>query len=92
MSSVVAYVGYVVLLFFFVFKDLCNSAVDYIDHDYGQPGSEKDCSTKGFLEKGVNSLKIPGHTVPCPSKSIDLRKNNIFPKDDIQFIHIFRTK
>ena len=78
--------------FLFVFKDLCNSAVDYIDHDYGQPGSEKDCSAKGFLEKGVNSLKIPGHTVPCPSKSIDLRKNNIFPKDDIQFIHIFRTK
>ena len=44
--------------FIFVFKHSCNSAAVYIDHDYGQPGSEKDSGAEGFLEKRLNSLKL----------------------------------
>ena len=57
MSRVIALFN-VVLLFIFVFKHSCNSAAVYINHDYGQPGSEKDSGAEGFLEKRLNSLKL----------------------------------
>ena len=78
---------YAVLLFIFAFKDSCNSAAVYIDHDYGQADSEKDCGAKGFLEKGLNSLKF--HVIQLPSKSNGVKKYNIFSNDDVQFVHVF---
>ena len=86
MSRVVALV-YVVLLLIFVFKDSCNSAAVYIDHEFGQPDSEKDCSAKEFLEKGLNSLRFP--VIQLPSKSNDAKKCNIVSNDDLKFVYIF---
>ena len=73
--------------FVFVFKDSCNSAAVCIDHDYGQPDSEKDCDAKGLLEKGLNSLNFP--VIQLPSKSNDVKKYNIVSNDDVQFVHVF---
>ena len=67
--------------------DSCNRVAVYIDHDYGQPDSEKDCDTKGFLEKGLNSLKFP--VIQLPSKSNGVKKYNIVSNDDVQFVHVF---
>ena len=78
---------YAVLLFIFAFKDSCNSAAIYIDHDYGQPDSEQDCGAKGFLEKGLNSLKFP--VIQLPSKSNDVKKYKIVSNDDVQIVHVF---
>ena len=89
MSRVIALV-YMVLLLIFVFKDSCNSAVVYIDHDFGQPDSEKDCGTKEFLEKGLNSLKFP--LIQLPSKSNDVKKYNILSNDDVKFVYVFLGK
>ena len=73
--------------FVFVFKDSCNSAAVCIDHDYGQPDSEKDCDAKGLLEKGLNSLNFP--VIQLPSKSNDVKKYDIVSNDDVQFVHVF---
>ena len=73
--------------FVFVFKHSCDSAAVYIDHDYGQPDSEKDCGAKGFLEKGLNSLNVL--VIHLPSKSNDVKKYNIVSNDDVQFDHVF---
>ena len=70
---------YAILLFLFAFKDSCNSAAVYIHHNYGQPDSEK-----GFLERGLNSLKFP--VIQLPSKSNDIKKYNIVSNDDVQFV------
>ena len=78
---------YAVLLFIFAFKDSCNSAAVYIDHDYRQPDSEKDCDAKGFLERGLNSPKFP--VIQLPSKSDDVKKYNIVSNDHVQFVHVF---
>ena len=79
--------AYAILLFIFAFRDSCNSAAAYIDHDYGQPDREKDCDAKGFLEKVLNSLKF--RIIQLPSESNDVKKYNIVSNDNVQFVHIF---